>query len=245
MRTPNRVGSRDLRANAYARTLEAVISRAEVEYWAELETLMRRFEDVRTDALGDDFRRVARGLRDRLNQLLASEGVVRFLGRQATAVDTAVGLEVAEAVGETPPVSDLARTWERTNRRLHRDLSSKYYQDVLAVFAAAPRGVRAESLIKRLQRRAQVTRSAARRVAVDQTLTLYAESTRDKHKALGIDSYVWISSRDARTRSHHRRLDGQTFLYSDPPVGGGTRPGDRGHPGDGILCRCTARPILG
>lgn len=57
--------------------------------------------------------------------------------------------------------------------------------------------------------------------------------------------YRWITERDGKVRDHHRALDGQIFQWTTPPLGGGTRSGDYGHPGSGINCRCFPQPFAG
>ena len=49
---------------------------------------------------------------------------------------------------------------------------------------------------------------------------------------------------DGRVRDNHAELNGQRFRFDDPPMGGGTSEDEPGNPGDGILCRCYADPVL-
>lgn len=56
--------------------------------------------------------------------------------------------------------------------------------------------------------------------------------------------YTWrIDPVDlSRTRPDHRKLNGKTFRWDDPPVVNG-RTGERGHPGMDKHCRCWAEPV--
>ena len=58
--------------------------------------------------------------------------------------------------------------------------------------------------------------------------------------------YIWRVPPDylSRTRPDHRRLDGQTFSWNDPPVVD-SKTGQRGHPGMDKYCRCYAEPLRG
>lgn len=60
----------------------------------------------------------------------------------------------------------------------------------------------------------------------------------------GLTHYKWSTEHDSKVRSNHRHLDGSIQEWATPPAGGGTKPGDTGHPGSGHQCRCKASPIV-
>ncbi len=96
---------------------------------------------------------------------------------------------------------------------------------------------RVESIAKDLEYQLdEVSLSRATLIARDQVLTLNALVTKERQGACGIESYVWTTSNDERVREEHVDLEGETFQWDDPP--------EEGHPGDAILCRCVAFPIL-
>lgn len=94
----------------------------------------------------------------------------------------------------------------------------------------------------RIEERLGVTERKATYIARDQVGTLNGQITRARHKAAGIESYVWTTAGDERVRDLHRELDGKRFRYDDPPVINDA--GDTGHPGDDHTCRCFQYPWL-
>lgn len=93
-----------------------------------------------------------------------------------------------------------------------------------------------------IEERAEVSRSHARLLAVDQTLKLHSGVTRLRHEAAGISRYRWSTSLDERVRPMHADLEGQEFSYDDPPET--NADGDTNNPGEDYRCRCVAIPIL-
>lgn len=91
--------------------------------------------------------------------------------------------------------------------------------------------------------RADVAQSRALGVARDQVSTFNGELTKARHENLGIEEYVWITSRDERVRPDHEDLDGTTQRWDDPPVCN-QKTGMVGHPAEDFNCRCTASPVL-
>jgi len=104
--------------------------------------------------------------------------------------------------------------------------------------------LRVETLRGIIETELGVTKRHAELIARDQVAKLNGRITQATHQRAGVTHYRWRASRDGRTRSNHRKLDGQTFAWSEAPMGGGTSPKDRGHPGQGIQCRCNAIPII-
>lgn len=98
-------------------------------------------------------------------------------------------------------------------------------------------GMRVETLAKEIRRQCiDVSDSRAEMIARDQVLTLNAQITQARQLDAGITEYVWTTSNDERVRPEHQELEGQTFSWEDPPT--------VGHPGEDVLCRCVAFPVL-
>jgi hypothetical protein len=57
-----------------------------------------------------------------------------------------------------------------------------------------------------------------------------------RQKQLGVTSFVWQTMGDERVRDEHAERDGQEYEYDDPP--------DGELPGEPIMCRCWAEPVL-
>lgn len=60
----------------------------------------------------------------------------------------------------------------------------------------------------------------------------------------GVGQYRWVTQDDERVRDNHAELHYSIQSWSDPPLGGGTKEDDEGHPGSGYGCRCIAEPLV-
>jgi SPP1 gp7 family putative phage head morphogenesis protein len=89
----------------------------------------------------------------------------------------------------------------------------------------------------------RLTKSRASLIARDQTNKLNGALNQYRQKQIGGKRYVWRTSRDERVRPDHKRLDGKTFSWDNPPVVN-TSTRARGNPGDDFQCRCTAEIVL-
>jgi len=81
----------------------------------------------------------------------------------------------------------------------------------------------------------------ARFIARDQIAKLNAAITQREHRDAGVTQYVWSDSGDSRVRESHRRLNGKTFDYANPPM---TDNGRRCNPGEDYGCRCVGIPVF-
>ena len=93
-----------------------------------------------------------------------------------------------------------------------------------------------ERVTAMLRREYKVSGYNLRRLARDQTTKTIGGLTQVRHQQLGIQGYTWQSSGDERVRPTHAENDGVLFRWSAPP--------STGHPGEDILCRCVAIPVL-
>lgn len=92
----------------------------------------------------------------------------------------------------------------------------------------------------------------AKLIARDQVGKLYGQINASRQQQLGVSRFKWRTTGDERVRgdpsgkypdadSSHYEWDGQTFSYDDPPK---DENGNPVMPGEPILCRCWAEPIL-
>lgn len=79
-------------------------------------------------------------------------------------------------------------------------------------------------------------RQRAQLIARDQVGKFYGQVNGARQRDLGVTRYVWRGVLDRRERPEHLAREGQIFSWDSPPEGG--------HPGEAILCRCTAEPVL-
>lgn len=100
-----------------------------------------------------------------------------------------------------------------------------------------------KELTEKIQQQWGVTKSRAELIALDQTLKLNGEITKQQHEDAGVTEYIWYTTGDSRVRDDHRKLHGTRQKWSSPPVVD-ARTGRRGHPGDDYRCRCVAIPVF-
>lgn len=128
------------------------------------------------------------------------------------------------------------------NVSLITSISDRYFGEVEGIVSRGFRGGRrAAELIPQIRDRFGVTQSRATLIARDQISKLNGQLTRQRQTSLGIDDYIWRTSRDERVRESHRRLEGTTQSWDEPPI---VAPGRREHPGGDFRCRCGAEPVI-
>ncbi len=90
-----------------------------------------------------------------------------------------------------------------------------------------------DTLFQTLMNDYGITKRRAKTIARDQTSKTNAAITEARAQNMGVESYVWETSKDERVRETHRRNDGKTFKFNDPPSA-------TGNPSDDVNCRCVA-----
>lgn len=166
----------------------------------------------------------------------------------ARTVRTVAGLDIVGG-GVTMP---LIEAWADANVSLIKTIDSRFFADIREVTVEAVRSGRStRDLIADIQERYSVSKSRAEVIARDQVGTLNAQVTQAKQTSLGITKYIWRTLRDERVRGRpggkypnarpsHWSREGRTFEWAKPP----SESSDDGHPGEPIMCRCTAEPVL-
>lgn len=106
------------------------------------------------------------------------------------------------------------------------------------------------SLMQELQRIGGITKNRARLIARDQTSKLNSSINQARQQSIGVEEYVWRTSKDERVvgnpsglypkgnRKHmnHWDREGKRFRWDSPPPDG--------HPGQAINDRCRAEPVI-
>lgn len=132
--------------------------------------------------------------------------------------------------------------FRRENVGLISSMATRYLEQVEEVIANAQNNaLRVEEVGKQISERFGVAESHAVLIARDQVLKANADLSRERQRAVGIEEYIWSTSNDERVRSEHEELDGTRQRWDTPPV---FEDGTSGHPGEPILCRCVAIPVL-
>jgi SPP1 gp7 family putative phage head morphogenesis protein len=108
-------------------------------------------------------------------------------------------------------------------------------------------GLRWQDIGKDIDASFDFGRERAHFIARDQVGKFYGQVNETRQKDLGLDEYIWRTSRDARVRGNptgkfprskpsHFAREGVRFKWSEPP--------EDGHPGEPVICRCYAEPVL-
>lgn len=158
----------------------------------------------------------------------------------ARQMKAALGVDLPEAEPDLVPAM---KAFRDENVALIKSLASDKVSRVRGILDDAGPGTRVEEIARSIRDMGDVTRSRAELIARDQVLKLNAEVTEVRHRAAGIEEFVWSTSRDERVRPDHKALEGQRFRYDDPPVVD-RRRGTRGLPGIHFQCRCVAIPVI-
>lgn len=141
------------------------------------------------------------------------------------------------------PVRDQVEGWAALNVDLIRTVPERYFdrlrQDVIDAYTS---GTHTSTLADQLQADYDISEDDAERIARDQVGKLNAQVNQERQTSLGVTTYVWRTAGDNRVRDNHYALEGQSYSWDDPPLGGGTDETETGHPGEGIQCRCYAEP---
>jgi SPP1 gp7 family putative phage head morphogenesis protein len=184
---------------------------------------------------------------DNLSVLIGPAGA-RVNGHNFRDTNRVLAINVRD---EVPGMQALINAWRESNINLIESgirapavspkLRPSLLADVSRVVEQAHRnGLRVEVLAQELKDRFKVSNSRAELIARDQVLKLNGQISRQRHQALGIRQYIWITAADERVREGHALLHGSTQSYDNPPdVGDGRFE----NPGGDYNCRCIAQPV--
>ena len=150
---------------------------------------------------------------------------------------TALGIDIRPRLLDTA-IEPLMSAWRRENISLIRTIPERFhgalYQRVSETFAQQP--FDQQALSKVLNREFKVSGSNLRRITRDQTSKAVGQFTHARHRQLGIQEYTWRTAQDERVRVTHRALEDSRQKWDSPPA--------VGHPGEDIMCRCVAIPVI-
>jgi SPP1 gp7 family putative phage head morphogenesis protein len=169
--------------------------------------------------------------------------VLRLIERAMRSIESSVDTDtrkIERVVGaEAAGGAKLLRAFRKRNVGLIKTVGEQTKTRLDAILKRYG-NLHVEALTSKLLEAADVSRSRARFWAVDQTLKLNADIVQAKHQSLGIEEYVWRTSRDGSVRDTHAVLEGRRFRYDDPPETGTGKH----NPGQDFRCRCHADPVL-
>jgi SPP1 gp7 family putative phage head morphogenesis protein len=211
-----------------------------------------RMAGVRTDQAGGwlgelefEFQEIRREFentgRGQTRQIAESVATRTSIFNRAEITRQITGVLGMPVVAEAPNRDDLIDGFIRQNVSAIKSIPEQYLGEVERIINDGFRsGRRAEALAPAIAERGGITQRRARFIARDQIGSLNGQLTRARHKALGVEEYIWRTSLDERVRHSHAQLEGTRQSYDDPP-----RVGARNvHPGEDYNCRCTAEPVI-
>ena len=151
-----------------------------------------------------------------------------------------VGRQLRQVVGidifaESPELVDLLEQFVEENVARIRTTSAANFETIENIVSRGFRsGQRAGTVGDAITQALGVSESRAAFWARDQIGSLNGQLTRARQTAIGVDEYIWRTSRDERVRETHRRLEGTKHSWDDPPTVGQRQV----HPGEDYNCRC-------
>lgn len=137
-----------------------------------------------------------------------------------------------------PKAGNIIEGWAQNNARMIKTVPDRYLYDVSqTTFNGFTEGKRWEEIADDLSERFGVSEWNAERIARDQINKLNGQLTEERQTDVGVTAYVWRTSMDDRVRDSHAANEGKTIQWDDPPL-------ETGHPGQSVMCRCWAEPVL-
>lgn len=162
--------------------------------------------------------------------------------------------EAIESITITPKLSEgqSRQISEEYNQNLKLDIKGFTEQEIIKLRATIEektmKGERLESIIKSIQDTFQVSQTKAKFLARQETRLMTTKLKEVRYLDAGLTEYKWrcvVGSKAHPVRDAHKKLDGKTFSWNNPPIT--TEPGQpirRNNPGQDFNCRCTAVPIV-
>lgn len=198
------------------------------------------------------------GLEVALSEMVRDPRLVQVLQDVAGGVDRNNRAELSRVLGidltRDPSFREYIDQFLRDNVSLIESIARDQLTRVSEVVARAGAGARVEDVARSIQETFGVSKARAALIANDQVLKANADLTQLRQQRVGVESYIWTSSKDervrgrpggkwARSQANHWVLDGTRQLWVRPPV---TNPvtGAQNHPGKDFRCRCIAFPLV-
>lgn len=157
----------------------------------------------------------------------------RFVG----GIKRELGIDIGHVIRQNPAVAARVAAMSKQNAALIKSIPQEHIAKIEKTLLKSLTAGSKKSLIEEIQAIGKVTTSKARFIARDQTAKFNGVLTEARQTAIGVEEYVWVTSRDSRVRDSHADKDGKTFRWDSPPP-------DTGHPGQDFNCRCTARAVI-
>ena len=163
------------------------------------------------------------------------DGVNRFNEQEFRAtMKNGLKLDVFQS---EPWLNQMSELWNKDNVTLIKSVEAKYFENIESIVSNAVRdGTLLTDVTEDIQQATGVSQRRAQLIARDQVGKLNGQLTRQRQTGVGIDEYVWSTSKDDSVRKAHQAREGEKFSWNNPP--------SDGHPGMPISCRCVALPVI-
>lgn len=152
------------------------------------------------------------------------------------AINRAIGVSIDDLLSDKRAKAEVdRRTKDSVSliKKLDKEMKARLLAEIRDGISKGRDNV---NLVKMIKKDGHVSGYRARVIARDQMSKLFGNLSRTRQEDIGVTEYVWSTVGDGAVRSHHAARDGKIFKWSDPPEGG--------HPGEEVMCRCTAEPVL-
>lgn len=178
-----------------------------------------------------------------------AEAVSRRMVTEIAARDERAWVRVSQQMGQalkreiaTAPTGEAMRTAMASQVKLITSLPTEAAQRVHdLVIAGISEGRRADAIAEEIARTGEVTKSRATLIARTEVSRTATELTKARAEHIGSTHFIWRTAGDSDVRPSHKKLNGQTFRWDEPPE---CDPGHHALPGCIWNCRCFAEPIL-
>lgn len=125
--------------------------------------------------------------------------------------------------------------WQNIN--LIKSIPQQFHEKLrYRMVEAVRKGESYQSLADDLEKLFDIPKRRATLIARDQIGKLNGRLTQLRQENIGVKSYIWRGVLDERERLNHVEREGEEFRWDNPP--------EDGHPGEPILCRCSAEAVL-
>ena len=162
-----------------------------------------------------------------------------------------MGEELRQMIATTPigeRVQELLQQQVDLIRSLPWDAARRVQESSLEAMTTGERYPERGEEIEELLRQAhpesteEYIRNRATMIARTETARAASVLTQARAEHIGSEDYVWRTAGDARVRESHRKLNGTSQRWDDPPLS--DPPDHHSHPGQIWNCRCVALPIV-
>lgn len=204
------------------------------------------FNPLRTDGLSEDILVLIQTIRKLFEAKIHDMNNIAEIRKIAKQLDDFNGNQFRSVMRSAlkvdifqhePWLNELTDMWITENVRLIKTIPDRFFGEVEGIVGRGlMAGTLTDDLGEQIERVYGVSERRAQLIARDQVGKLNGDLSMYRQTTIGIDSYIWSTSKDQRVRPDHADREGKEFRWNNPP--------EDGHPGKAIYCRCVALPVI-